>query len=110
MLHTFGNDEREAAEDDGDVVIPSGVRTPLEVIETQLAFYLFIHALRAPTLLGDAHDLLLAQPTRQRREGELCRLVFAFGPLHHEPYGLVRGRRDAIIAGDFDPPEAEARR
>ena len=63
MLHTFGNDEREAAEDDGDVVMPSSVRTSLEVIEPQLAFQLFIHALRAPTLLGDAYDLLLAQPT-----------------------------------------------
>jgi hypothetical protein len=53
MLHTFGNDEREAAEDNRDVVMPSGIRTPLEVIETQLAFQLFIHALRAPTLFSD---------------------------------------------------------
>src|SRR6202022_3337496 len=89
MLHTFGNDEREAAEHDRDVMMPSGVRTALEVIEPELALQLFMNALRAPTLLPDAHDLLLAQATWQRREGELCRLVLAFGPLHHEPYGLV---------------------
>src|SRR5512132_1775601 len=110
MLHTFGNDEREAAEDDGDVVMPSSVRTSLEMIETELALQLFIDALRAPTLLGDAHDLLLAQPTWQRRKDELCRFILAFGPFHHEPYGLVRRRLEAVLAGDFDPPETEARR
>ena len=109
MLHTFGDDEREAAEDDGDVVMPPSVRAPLEMVEPKLAFQLLIDTLRAPTLLGHAHDLLLAQATRQRREDELGRLVLAFGPLYHEPYGLMRGRFDAVFASDFDPSEAEAR-
>lgn len=52
MLHTFGDDEREAPEDHGDVMMPSGERTSLEVIETKLAFRLFIDALGAPTLLA----------------------------------------------------------
>jgi hypothetical protein len=68
MLHTFGDDEREAAEDDGDVMMPSSERTSLEVIETKLAFQLFINALRAPTLLGDAHDAL-ALPLAEDAEG-----------------------------------------
>src|SRR4051812_2691266 len=101
MLHTFGNDEREAAEDDRDVVMPSSERTSLEVIEPQLAFQLFIDALRAPTLLRNAHDLLLAEPTGQRRENELRRLLLAFGPFHHEPYGLVRRRLESVVAGDL---------
>jgi hypothetical protein len=71
MLCTFGNDEREAAEDDGGVEKPSSERTSLEVNEPQLAFQLFMDALRAPTLLRDEHDLLATEPTRQRREVEL---------------------------------------
>ena len=91
-------------------MVPSGERTSLEVIETKLPFQLFIDALRVPTLPGDAHDLLLAEPTRQRREDELRRLILAFGPFHHEPYGLVRRRLEPVVAGDLDPPEAEPRR
>ncbi len=42
MPHTFGDDERVAAEDDGDVMVPAGEGATLEVIETELAFQLFV--------------------------------------------------------------------
>ena len=62
MPHSFGNDERVAAENDTDVVMPPRERAPLEVIEAQLAFELLVEALSAPSLLEDSDDLLLRHP------------------------------------------------
>ena len=37
MPHTFGDDERVAAKDDGDMVVPTGESSTLVVIESELA-------------------------------------------------------------------------
>ena len=40
MPRTFGDDERVAAEDDRDVMVPAGEGSPFEVVEPQLALEL----------------------------------------------------------------------
>src|SRR5271165_2530204 len=105
MPHPFGNDERVAAEDDGDVVVPSGERTSLEVVEPELALHLFIDTLGAPSLLEDAYDLLLAQPASQRCEEELGGLFLAVGPLEDQPYGGA----SLGVMGDLYAAEGEPR-
>src|SRR5207253_11219596 len=39
--HAFSDDEREAAEHDGDVVVPTGEAPPFVVVESELAFQVF---------------------------------------------------------------------
>src|SRR4051812_47396743 len=69
--HPFRNDERVAAQDDGDVVMPAREGAALEVVQSELALELFVRALGAPAFLDGAHDLLLRHAPRQRREDEL---------------------------------------
>src|SRR5271154_344398 len=69
--HALRNEERVAAENDRDVVMPAGERAAFEVVQAELSFELLVGALGAPALLHDAHDLLLGHPPRQRREDEL---------------------------------------
>src|ERR1700748_3156165 len=71
MLHPFGNDEREAAESDRNVVVPPSKGATLVVVQTELPLQLFVDALGAPALLGEACDLLVGHPLRQGREAEL---------------------------------------
>ena len=76
MPHTLGNEERVAAQDDRDVMVPPGVRAAFEVIEAELALELFVGSFRAPSFLHGAHDLLLRHPPRQGREDAVRRLRF----------------------------------
>src|ERR1044072_6278322 len=50
----FGSEEREAAEHDGDVVIPSGIGATFEVVESELAFEVFVGPLGTPSQIGRA--------------------------------------------------------
>ena len=54
----LAEDERVAAEDDGDVVIPAAEGSTFVVIQPQLALEIFVHALGAPAFLRDPHQLL----------------------------------------------------
>src|SRR5262245_20999724 len=63
--HAFGNDEREAAQHDGDVVMPTGVSPTLVVIESQFAFEVFVYALGAPPLHDEANKLLFGHSRRE---------------------------------------------
>jgi hypothetical protein len=45
------DDERVAAEDDGDVMVPTHEGPSLEVVEPELSFELLIHPLRPPAFL-----------------------------------------------------------
>src|SRR5271170_7824185 len=72
--HSFGNDERVAAECDGDVVVPAREAAPLEVIEAQLALEILVQSLGAVPGFDDAHEPLARDAARQRREEILRRL------------------------------------
>jgi hypothetical protein len=47
----FGYHERVTTHDNRNVVVPPGERASLEVVETELALEVFIHALNAPPFL-----------------------------------------------------------
>jgi hypothetical protein len=64
----LGNDEGEAREDNGDVVVPAAEATPFEMIEAEFALEVLVHTLSPPALFDDTHDLLAGEPTvRQMR-------------------------------------------
>lgn len=107
--HTFADDERIAAQDDRDVVIPAWKGAPFVGVEPELAFELLVGAFGTPSLLDRTSDVLLAHPSRERRERELRRTTPSFGPLDDEPHGLpILGGRAVIVSHDA-PAEAELR-
>lgn len=65
MPHTFGNDERVAAQDDRDVMVPAGKPPAFVVVEPQLVFEILIGAFDALALHHPAHQLLLHQSPRE---------------------------------------------
>src|SRR6202044_1028300 len=58
MPQALAEDERVAAEDDGNVMIPAAEGPPFVVIQPQLAFEVLVHSLGAPAFLRDPHELL----------------------------------------------------
>src|SRR5262245_39617293 len=105
----LGDHEGEAAEHDGNVMMPTGEGAALEVVEAEFALQVLVHALGSPALLEDAHDLLLAHLVWQRAERKLGRLSLVLGPLDDQPKGLSILQRNAIVVGGLDLHEAEAR-
>src|SRR5215470_2204372 len=63
--HTLRDDEGVAANGDGNVVMPAGEASPLEVVEPELALHLFVDALGAVALLEQTHELLFAHLTTE---------------------------------------------
>jgi hypothetical protein len=61
MPQPLAEDERVAAEDDGDVVIPAAKRPRFVVVEPELALEVLVDPLGAPALFGDPHELLAAR-------------------------------------------------
>src|SRR6266542_3356265 len=109
MPRAFGDDERVAAKNDGDVMVPSGKRASLEVVEPELAFEVFIRTFGSPAFLEKADDLLLAQSPRQGGEDELVRLRFALGPLDDEPNTFSLGGVRTIVGRRHHASKAESR-
>ena len=54
---SFGDEEGEAAEGDGDVVMPAWEAAALIVIEAEFAFQVLVHAFGAPALLEAMDEL-----------------------------------------------------
>ena len=50
MPHAFGDNERIAAEDNGDMVMPPRKSTPFKVVEAEFALEVLVHAFGAPSL------------------------------------------------------------
>ena len=65
MPHTFSDDERVAAKDDGDVVMPTGEPPAFVVIETELAFQILICPLGSPALHDKADELFSGPAVRK---------------------------------------------
>src|SRR6266498_3949318 len=85
MPHAFADDERVAAENDGDVVIPAREAAALEVVETKLAFEIFVRPFNAPSLLDDANELPSRGVFGHRSQHIVRRVAFTFGPLDEQP-------------------------
>ncbi len=103
-LHAFGDDERVAAEGDGDVVVPAAETPSFEVVEAELALQVLVDALGAPALHDDADELSLGDVFGQGREEVVSGLLLAVAPLDEEPLGVAL----RVGAGRRDSPEGEA--
>ena len=109
MPHTLRDDEGVAADRDGNVVMPTGETSPLEVVEPELALHLLVDALSAVALLEEAHKLLLAHLATQRGEREVRRFSFTVGPLDEEQYWFALCGFRPIIICNFHSAECESR-
>src|SRR5580700_3582403 len=85
MPQSFAEDERVAAEDDGDVMMPAAEGAALEVIQAKLAFEIFIDALGTPSFLGDPNELVAAWRLAHARERVVRRRLLVLRPLDEEP-------------------------
>jgi hypothetical protein len=110
MPHTFGDDERIAAQDNRDVVMPTGKASAFEVIEAELALEVFVGTFSSPALHDDFDQLLLVPPCRQRRQEVVGWFGLAIAPLDQEPQRFALGRRRAVIVSGHDPHACEAGR
>src|SRR5271156_4156776 len=107
MPQALAGDERIAAEDDGDVVMPAAKGASLVVIEAELALEVFVDALGAPALLGDAHELLSTGRLAQPRECVVSRRLLAVRPLDQEPVEpAIRVARVHLEHGEARPQRA----
>lgn len=97
-----------AADDDGDVMVPTAEGPAFEVVEPEFTFEVLVHALRSPALLDDANEFLVAHPTWQCGEVKLGALVFVRPPLDDQPRRLTLRDGDAILVQRLDPAEGEA--
>jgi hypothetical protein len=62
----LGDDEGEAGQGNGDVLVPSAEATPLEMSEAELALEVFARPFSSPALLDDAYGLLAGQAVSRR--------------------------------------------
>ena len=105
----LGDEKGCAGQNDGDVVMPSGERASFEVVESELALEVLIHALGAPPFLEEQHNLFLAHALGERREVKLGRLGLGVGPVSDEPLCLPGSERHAVIVCRLDAHERESR-
>src|SRR6266542_5239008 len=87
-LHAFSDDERVAAEGDGDVVVPAREASAFEVVEPELSLQILVDALGAPSLHDEPYELPLGDVRGQCREEVVGRLTLAVAPLDEKPLGV----------------------
>ena len=81
----FGDDEREAAEHDGNVMIPAGPATSLIVVEAEFAFQVFVRTLCSITLFEPSDEPASTDAIGQVGQVELARRGLPVEPLDDEP-------------------------
>src|SRR5437868_5732088 len=64
----FSDEKGVAGEDAADMMLPAGVRPPLEVIQPELALQVLVYTLCPPTLLDPANELLWVHALGKRRQ------------------------------------------
>lgn len=108
--HTFSDDERVAAESDGDVVVPAVETSSLEVVESKFALEILVDALCSPSLHRDPNEALLRNALGQRREEVVGRLVLAVTPFDEQPDRLTIARPLSVGIRRQDTLQGELRR
>src|SRR5580693_5563033 len=68
MPQALAEDERVAAEDDGDMVIPAAEGSAFVMIQPKLALEILVHALGAPAFLRGPHEQLSTRRLAHPRE------------------------------------------
>jgi hypothetical protein len=97
MPRTFSDDERVAAEDDRDVMVPTWEAPALVVIETELALEILVGALRAPALHDQPHELLTGHLLWKRTEEVVRGLRFSVAPFNEKPYRLAAFEGSSVL-------------
>lgn len=80
------NDKSVAGKDDGDVMVPAGKAATLVVIESELAFEIFVDAFGSPALHYKAYELRRRHRSRQRAKEVVSWFGFTIPPLDQEPH------------------------
>src|ERR1700759_2886207 len=88
---SFGNEEGEAAERDGDVVVPASETAALEVIQSQFALEVLVHTLGTPALLEKVHELYEGHALVGGKV-EVAGLVVIVAPFTKEPHASAATR------------------
>ena len=94
MPHAFRDDERVAAEGDGNVVVPAREAPSLEMVETEFALEVLVDAFGPPPLHHDAYELPLRHSLGESRERVVGGFVLPVAPLDEQPLWVgpvVRG-------------------
>ena len=102
MPHPFGQDERVAAENDRDVMVPARKPPALIVIEAELALEILVRALGSPALHHHPYQLLLGQSLRERAEDVVGRLLLVVTPFDQQPYRFTLLDSIATVVGRDD--------
>ena len=103
---SFSNEEGEAAERDGDVVVPASETAALEVIQSEFALEILVHALGTPALLDQLHELHEGHAL-VGGEVEVDGLVFIVAPFTNEPHPIAATRFTTIVCRRDDAQEGE---
>ena len=106
MPRAFRDDERVAAENDRDVVVPTGESTAFVVVEAELAFEILVNPLGTPALHDQAYELLAGHLVRERAEEVVRGLRFSVAPLDQEPDRLAAFDRSIVFSGFTGPDDA----
>src|ERR1700722_7390750 len=91
MPQPLAEDERVAAENDGDMMIPAAEGTSFVVIQPEFALEVLVHALGAPAFFRDPYELLSARRLAHPRERVVRRGLLPVGPLDQEPVKAAVG-------------------
>ena len=103
MPHPFGQDERVAAENDRDVMVPARKPPALVVIESELALEVQpLSALGSQALHHHPHQLLLGQSLRERAEEVVGRRILVVTPFDQQPYRFTLLDSIATVVGRDD--------
>ena len=105
---SLGGEEGEAAERDGDVVVPAAEAAAFEVIEAELAFEVLVDPLGAPPFFQEVHELDEGHAL-VRGEVEVERRVVVVAPLADEPDAIAAARLVAVVGSRDDADEGKAR-
>ena len=111
MPHTFGNDERVAAKDDRDVMVPARKSPAFVVVESEFVFEILIRAFDSPALHHSSYELLLRRSSGQRAEETVRWFVLVVAPFDQQPHRLtlVDAALGVVVRGD-DTAKREPRR
>ena len=110
MPHTFGNDERVAAQDDRDVMVPAGKPAAFVVIKTEFVLEILVRAFDAPPLHHSPHELFLGEASWKRAEEAVGRGRFVVAPFDQQPHGLALLDPVRVVVGGDNTPKCEPRR
>ena len=104
----FGNQERKAAQDDRNMVVPTAIAPAFEMVEPELALQVLVNAFGPPALLEQTQKLFSRSVLVDGGDVEFVRCCFTFFPLDDQSHNGALGqlhflKREAGAQGCFAP-------